>query len=427
MNPNALMSDFDLTQDDHKKAIGRVVSNQGILAQQKKPTGPISSAVAATGITALPQTDPDTDGRRVYSAGYGQAFANRQLSGIARQGPAISRPPGDGSVAQGPTSPMSAGDRTLPQTGIAALPPESPTGKPGRDGSGVITAELAKGIAADPMERSGGILGSMDMKGVNDIMARENKARGEMIDLSIKANGGNGIGILPDYQPKQQGGMSISDLQSAMKSAGTRTERAAYGQALNQSIAGQNQLALEASRQQGDLHQRGIAAGIDSARQAGIDQRAAERNQVQMRGQDLTAATATDRIASQERIAEQRTQDAGMRLTLPQRRSNFEIDAARERIAGMDPAEIKRRTANFTGTGRENPDFDPTLAKAVSLANRRKYGDDEHFDQRQREAANDVMDRFRSDRAMQHHKTGQMTDQGLEVFDADGRLIGHYR
>lgn len=48
------------------------------------------------------------------------------------------------------------------------------------------------------MQRSGGVFGTMDMKGVNDIMARENQARGEMIDSMIKANGGNGIAILPD-------------------------------------------------------------------------------------------------------------------------------------------------------------------------------------------------------------------------------------
>lgn len=119
-------------------------------------------------------------------------------------------------------------------------------------------------------------------------------------------------------------------------------------------------------------------------------------------------------------------------LSMPQHRSNAEIDAARARIAGLNPDEIKRKTANFTSTGRENPDFDPTLAKAVSLANRRKYGADDEFDQRQQAQTTkgddgDVMTRFKADKAMQNHKTGQMTDQGLEVFDATGRLVGHYR
>ena len=90
-----------------------------------------------------------------------------------------------------------------------------------------------------------------------------------------------------------------------------------------------------------------------------------------------------------EQLAEQirglkgyRSTEAGG-LTLPQQRSNAEIDAARARITGLTPDEIKRKTANYTATGRENPEYDPALAKAVSLANRRKVGDDQDFDSRQ--------------------------------------------
>ncbi len=406
--------------------------DQGILAQKKKPSGPISNAVAATGIAALMPTDPDTDGRRQYSPGYSAAFDNRlqaerpattgiasPVNGVANPAPPIADMPGTGIAAP-------AQARANRGAGIAAIP------QPGRDANGTITAESAQAAMGNDMQRSGGVFGIADMSGANDILARENKARGEMIDLSIKANGGNGIAILPDYQPPQQGGMSISDLQSAMKSAGTRTERAAYGQALQTMLSGQNQAGIEQIRQQGGIDQRGIMAGIEQAKQAGQDQRAADRNQVQMRGQDLQAETAADRMTNQRVIAEQRTAEVGSRLTLPQRRANSEIDAARERIAGMDPAEIKRRTANYTATGRENPDFDPTLAKSVSLANRRKYGADDQFDQGQPERQSagtdgDVMARFRSDRSMLGRKTGQMTDQGLEVFDAEGRLIGHYQ
>jgi len=68
---------------------------------------------------------------------------------------------------------------------------------------------------------------------------------------------------------------------------------------------------------------------------------------------------------------------------MTQQRSNLEIDAARDRIAGLSPDEIKRKTQQFSATGRENPDFDPTLAKAVSLSNRRKVGADDVFDARQ--------------------------------------------
>jgi hypothetical protein len=246
----------------------------------------------------------------------------------------------------------------------------------GRNEDGVITAESAKGILGEPMRRSGGIAGSIDMAGVNGIMARENQARGEMIDMSIRANGGNGIGILGD------GGVEAANAEKTQRwREDELLSQAKYGNhgaahALQAEIAGKNARAVESVRQQGEIEQRGILAGIETSRQAGMERRAVDRNQVQMRGQDLTAATAADRLDSQERIAEQRTQDAGTRLTLPQRRSNFEIAAARKAVAGLTQEEIKLKTANYTATGRENKDYDPTLAKAVSLAGRRMYGED---------------------------------------------------
>lgn len=285
------------------------------------------------------------------------------------------------------------------------------------------------------MRRSGGIAGSIDMAGVNGIMARENQARGEMIDMSIRANGGNGIGILGD------GGVEAANAEKTQRwREDELLSQAKYGNhgaahALQAEIAGKNARAVESVRQQGEIEQRGILAGIEASRQAGMERRAVDRNQVQMRGQDLTAATAADRLDSQERIAEQRTQDAGTRLTLPQRRSNFEIAAARKAVAGLTPEEIKHKTANYTATGRENPDYDPSLAKAVSLAGRRMYGDDAEFDQRQPQGQaqqpagtdGDVMTRFRADAGMKGHTMGKQTDMGVEVLDASGKLIGHYR
>lgn len=425
--------------------------DQGIAAQLKKP-GPITRAVQSAGIAALPPTDPDTDARKTYSPGYGDAFANRGSS-FAPQGPsngpdshaldtvsAIAKTgavPAAGildGIAPNPSSDAVPKPENR-QVGGEHAPPLQERGVGIAAAPGPITAETANAAMGAPMQRAGGIAGSIDMKGVNDTLERENKARGELIDLSIKANGGNGIAVLPDRTEAENAEKTErwrqDELLGKMQGVG-RSGAAAIGQALATSIAGQNQIRAEELRQQGATEQRGITAGIERDKMAGVDQRAAERNQVALRGQDVTASTAADRLASQERIATQRNESTDTRLTLPQRRSNFEIDAARERVAGLSPEEIKRKTANYTATGRENPDFDPTLAKAVSLANRRKYGADDHFDQReqaQQPAGNDgdVVTRFRADTGMKGHKTGQMTDQGLEVFDASGKLIGHYR
>lgn len=170
--------------------------------------------------------------------------------------------------------------------GDPIAPPQTPQ-KPGRNSDGVITAETAKDAYGADMQRSGGVFGTMDMKGVNDIMARENQARGEMIDSMIKANGGNGIAVMPDSQgradaewkAKVDSRGAISDLQSSLRRAGTRTERAAIGQALNTMLAGQNQLATESLR--------------------GENQQIAEqgRNAVAMRGQDMTAKNEANKLS----------------------------------------------------------------------------------------------------------------------------------
>lgn len=461
---------------DQEKALQHVAQSQGfesvdsMLEQMTgKPVGPtIKSTQRAAADGLSPETDPDTDGRRQYSATMGDAFASRGSS-FAPSGPSN----GPDSTALTPAVQIPSGVNVLDKTersvmGITASQGSAAVGKPevrqasgehtpslnqgitgiasqpvGRNEQGVITAESAQSVMGNPMTRSGGIAGSIDMAGVNGILARENQARGERIDASIRANGGNGIGILGGGGPTETDAINaertnrwaIDDLSDQMKRAGTRTDRAALGQALNQTIAGQNQQATEAVRQRGAIEQRGILAGVEQSKLAGADQRAADRNEVQMRGQDMKAATAADRMAGQERIAAQRTEDAGTRLTLPQRRSNFEISAARKAVAGLTPEEIKLKTANYTATGRENKDYDPTLAKAVSLAGRRMYGDDAEFDQRQQQeqaqqpAGNDgdVTTRFRADAGMKGHTMGKQTDFGVEVLDASGKVIGHYR
>lgn len=406
---------------DQEKALQQVAQAQGFESVDSmlermtgKPVGPTIKSTARAAADGLsPDTDPDTDGRRQYSPNYGDAFAYRGGS-FAPQGPSngpdsnqltpeipgittrtssapdslqgIAAPLGSLAVAKQEVRQVSgehAPSRNPASAGIAALPV-------GRNEQGVITAESAQGILAAPMQRSGGIAGSYDGKGVNEIMARENKARGEMIDLMIKANGGNGIGIVGETA--SNGSREVNPISDALtiERAHGQQLRNEQRQRLNQL---QGQIVAEADpnkRQEIAGQIRALGGRIDQPRQSG-------------------------------------------QLTLPQRRSNFEIDAARERIAGLSADEIKRKTANFTATGRENPDFDPTLAKAVSLANRRKYGDDADFDQRQQQEQQpagtdgDVMTRFRADAGMKGHTMGKQTDLGVEVLDASGKLIGHYR
>jgi len=322
--------------------------------------------------------------------------------------------------------------------------------KPGRNASGIISADSAQSAMDNDMQRTGGVFGGIDMAGANAIMARENKARGEMIDSSIKANGGAGMAILG----ADANGVTQTDRDNAEKTARWRQDdlidKASRG---NQGViasaihanatidAGDKQNAITIRGQDLGYGARLAAQGLTARGQELGLQRAQERNDVLTRGQDMRANTAADRTASNEVIAQARIDERASRpsvATLSQQRSNAEIDAARVRVAGMDLAEIKRKTANYTATGRENPDYDPTLAKAVTLANRRKVGADDEFDQRQ--PANpqagtndhgydrsDVAQRFRSERSMDRYKLGNDTPNGVEVLDSSGKVIGHYR
>lgn len=446
---------------DQEKALQQVAQAQGfdsvdsMLEQMTgKPVGPtIKSTQRAAADGLSPETDPDTDGRRQYSENMGDAFANRGIS-FAPNGPSngpdsnVLTPKVPGITTQMPTDSVPAvrlgitssqdrmavtrpavrqasGEQTpssnLGITGIAAL-------RKGRNEQGVITAESAQSVTENPMTRSGGIAGSIDMAGVNGIMARENQARGEMIGASIRANGGNGIGILGD------GGVEAANAEKTQRWRQDDLLAMARGgnRAAGEAIQANAHLGVEALRSAATQRGQDVDAGIAARAQETKGQLAQDRNQIVARGQDLIAGTAADRIASSEAIAERRGTD---KLTLPQRRSNFEITAARKAVAGLTPEEIKHKTANYTATGRENPNYDPTLAKAVSLAGRRMYGDDAEFDQRQQQeqtqqpAGNDgdVMTRFRADAGMKGHTMGKQTDQGTEVFDTSGRLIGHYR
>ena len=124
--------------------------------------------------------------------------------------------------------------------------------------------------------------------------------------------------------------------------------------------------------------------------------------------------------------------------TLTQQARNAEIDAARGRIDGLSEDDVRRRTAKTTDTGRENPDYDPSLSRAASLAGRRKVGADPVFDGSSGPATvssskpqtnpyerTDVANRFRADKAMSGHSLGKDTPRGVEVI-RDGKVIGYY-
>lgn len=170
-----------------------------------------------------------------------------------------------------------------------------PIAGPGRDESGIITADSAPHAYANDMQRSGGVFGGVDMAGVNSIMARENKARGEMIDASIKANGGNGVAILGD------GGIEAAN---AEKTARWRQDElldkvkstpalAGVAQGI---VAGNSQLAAEGMRSAANYATEIARQGITARGQDLNAISDANRNAVTMRGQDISANADAQRL-----------------------------------------------------------------------------------------------------------------------------------
>lgn len=429
---------------------------------QTNPLGPLASAaqlvpqngdsikppirnpmLSETNAVAAVATDPDTDGRRSYSPGYGASFAAAQPA---------AKTPADGNPLAETIQPRAAQVQTAAGNPLAAAV--------GRDASGIITADSALAASGNPMAREGGIYGTTDMKGVNDIMARENAIRQSMIDPQRTDNKpGGGVAVL--------GSTADTDALNADRTArwnseamvnslkGTGRAGNAMAQVMAASANGQNNLAAERMRQE-----TAMAGGVPVGRQreAGnplVDelnrtkvQAGQIENQQSQRLNDLQRqlvaetdpakqAAISAQIKALSGGSGQSRQDGT--LTMPQRRSNFEIEAARKTVEGLTAEEIKRKTAKTTNTGRENPDFDPTLERAVNLAGRRMYGTDDHFDQRQNQGQQagqqteqpagtdgDALTRFRADKAMGGHTTGKVTEKGVEVFDASGRLVGHY-
>ena len=350
-----------------------------------------------------------------------------------------------------------------PSTGAAPVVPRNPLALVA--GYATPSAAPEQGPAANPLT-------SINMQANNDSLARANAIRQQMID-------GDGEG--PKVTMLENSGLKETqalmdkwgrqDMQREMLQEMSRNPRAANA------IAG---LAANANNTEAQLRGQDIEAS--TAEQNALSRLAGQgvAAETEKRGQDLRAAseaaklagnpltnalvqaqTETERLAGDKTrhqndvlsqlaretdpakrdtlienalVAQGKAPQQGERLTLPERRGNLEIDAARKAVAGMTPEEIRRKTAKQTDTGRENPDFDPALERAVSLAARRKIGDDPVFDQRHAQPAQsstqpagDVSSRFSADPAMKSHRLGKQTELGTEVFDASGKLIGHYR
>jgi hypothetical protein len=436
-------------------------ANQQRQPQQQSSAAPGYAALAAQGLTVSPGgTGARTPGAGALAAAGGLTVnplnvAKTSQPGISKvTGTGLSSPlytnEGGAGRTSGGLSQQAAGSgattanaaKANPLSGPAAGLTITPFGgvnaanqqTPQNEGlSRMAAANATRQSMIDAQPRGGpeaGItipFGSANAAPQNEGMARvaaANAITKEMIDALPR--GGSAVMADPadrdnDTLGKMRRNQQVSELTEAV--------RRGYGAPGAAASALNAMLGAESQKDTENIRQRGVMAGVSTQRRGQDLGYGAQMAQMGLtaRGQDMQAATVREQIGGQERVAEIQA-NAAKRLTLPQVRENQEIEAARQRLAGMSADEIKRRTANYTETGRENPDFDPTLARAQTLAGRRMYGDDRDFDARQQpQPADDAPARFKADKAMAGHTLGKQTELGTEVFDASGRLIGHYR
>lgn len=255
-------------------------------------------------------------------------------------------------------------------SGITGLtvPPAS-TAPVTRNDSGVITAETAQATAGAGMQRPGGVFGSIDMKGVNEIMSRENVARQSMIDSQRTDNKpGGGVAIMSD------GGIEAAN---AEKTARWRQddllEKAARGNqaAVGAAIQANAQAGVEGSRSATALRGQDlnfasdvIRNGITARGQDLSAQSDASRIGVTLRGQDISANTDAQRLGiDQSRLGIQQADSSradakwGIDKTILQgqaadsemvRGARTELSAA---LASGDPAKVEAAKAKAVAAG----------------------------------------------------------------------------
>lgn len=196
---------LDNKPDEYSNAINAAVFNDA------EKIGP-STTPSIAGQMLKPVTDLFADSAQ--AARTGQSYSDVKA---ARQAAETPQPAASGVLPVTPSYPMSRDPNAKALLGTT----EAQASKPGDalmaaatqpNAKPVITADSAQAAYGGDMKRSGGVWGTFDGAGVNGILERENKARGEMIDSMIKANGGNGVAVLPDRTNEINMQMDINKL-----------------------------------------------------------------------------------------------------------------------------------------------------------------------------------------------------------------------
>ncbi len=208
---------------------------------------------------------------------------------------------------------------------------------------------------------------------------RSNQIRGEMIDSAIKANGGNGVGVLQTEQTLP-GGMSISDWNNRV-SSGFNTQMSPQQKAAY--LASEGAQGIQRTGQD-LLNQQAAARDALAARGQDMqNERAASHDKVLMRGQDISALSDKAKLAMLERNdqrqmdkfnLDKRIAEGALADSEAQRTARNNLNAA---IAFGDPAAISKAHTMAVASGlkfdREDKGIKPIeIADPTDKAGMRK-------------------------------------------------------
>lgn len=294
-------------------------------------------------------------GPAVPTLGQGLTGMSSAISGIG-----VSNPP----PAAMPAAPQVSGNFNVAGNEYSS----APTSQPGvqritAPGTSPLYTNIDRGAAVAGLndQRIGGDAASVQ-EGLNRY-ANANKIRGEMIDSSIQANGGNGAGVLQTEQTLP-GGMSVSDWNNRV-SAGFNTQMSPKQKA--EYLANEGSMGIQ--RESQNVLRRGQDVQlIGSEMQA---RRAAAHDNTIMRGQDLTAAETAARLGIDKekvKILQADSARLGDKTAIENAKTQGEIDdqkMLREARAGLtsaissgDPRKIEqaRTAAVAAGIKFDKPD-----------------------------------------------------------------------
>lgn len=273
-----LMSEYPGKPSEYNAAASRMlppVFPDGFGAKVNPDAPPVGLDKVVSGIAGM-FSDAARASNTAETKSYEQLRAER--AGTQQQAQPVGKP------SDLPGASYSNEGRSVPVPITTAQSPTSQSRQVSNE-RGIITADTASASMSSPMTRRGGIAGSYDGKGVNDILERENKARAGMIDSMIAANGGNGVGIVgqeaTDATARDNAEKTRRWRNDELVSLATRGNQGAIASLINaEGGRGVAEMGNETQRRNAEL-----AAQV-----------ANNRDKLTMRGQDLNAQNELARL-----------------------------------------------------------------------------------------------------------------------------------